>query len=117
MPVLFVSILNLKTQSALLQCDSKRANTKERVIGIEPTTFSLGSCKQVDGITEAGDVYDNQFCCVRTPHSSMNRRRPSLPGSLVERECDSELELLVERWHLLSDSIRSQIIAVVQASE
>ena len=75
----------------------------ERVIGLEPTTFSLGSCKPTsEGVVGKGVTRDS---------SSALADSPAVPS-----ERDEELIEIACAWDGLNDRVRAGILAMVRAA-
>ncbi len=89
--------------------DSARRSAK-RAIGIEPTTFSLGSGRHSAETPENTEVFEGGSA---TPSYSASY---STPKSTPEAPADPELAAVVRAWPDLPPAIRAGVLALVKAA-
>ncbi len=94
---------------------------RKRVIGLEPTTFTLATCKP----TEANSCTDNDLRTVgdtpRSAGAATSAKRP--PQTLARRSeesdgevADAQLAAVISAWPTLLPAVKAGIGAMVRAS-
>jgi len=105
--------INHKARSSAALSGSERALAEKRVIGIEPTTFSLGSCEPVGTNQAESTVCVNPIVEARLPYSSSVEKTLHATGCDPVRDSDPALRVIVENWDSLPDEIRKGISSIV----
>ena len=77
----------------------------ERAKGLEPSTFSLGSCKPTSQVVDSAGGYDDRDSTPSVSPSSSPAKAPT----------DAALDRVIEAWPKLSTAIRAGIVAMIDA--
>jgi hypothetical protein len=97
--------------------ESNLVKSKERVIGIEPTTFSLGSGAPIDEGVVISDTYSDEDLSARyNPSSQDQYQQNATPCEGVPALCDPHLKAIIGDWGKLPQSMREAIHVLVTSS-
>ncbi len=108
-----VSRTHVKGKAPLSRLDNGRQ--EKRVIGFEPTTFTLATCKP----TQANQRTDNDLAIGAAPaRSAFSARTTHETADSVDSVPSSsrELDALIAAWPKLPEAVRAGIVAMVRAS-